>query len=119
MSAVNAAWLSCPIIMCESYLASGDKPVKQNANAESQHTKQMKITKQHLVDRLGDLYNVTGIHFDLSYQSIGNGKGYSVMSAGSHVMTYGHVPAAVLDACITAFARGFHRGEEGFKPEGF
>ena len=38
---VNAAWLSFPIIMCESYLASGDKPVKQNANAESQHTKQM------------------------------------------------------------------------------
>jgi hypothetical protein len=27
------------IIMCESYLASGDKPVKHNANAESQHTK--------------------------------------------------------------------------------
>ncbi len=105
--------------MCESYLASGDKPVKQNANAESQHTKQMKITKQHLVKRLAYLYHVTGSEFDLSIQCSGNGKGYSVMSAGSHVMTDGHVPAAVLDACITAFAKGFFRGEEGFKPEGF
>ena len=40
------------------------------------------------------------------------------MSGGSHVMTYGHVPAAVLDACITAFCKGFHRGEK-FGDEGF
>jgi hypothetical protein len=97
----------------------GDKPVKHNANAESQHTKPMKITKQHLIGRLVYLYNVTGIHFDLSIQSSGNGKGYSVMSAGSHVMTYGHVPASVLDACITAFSKGWLRCEDSFKPEGY
>jgi len=77
------------------------------------------ITKKLLKDRLEYLYNVTGVHFELSCQASGNGKGYSVMHNGSHVMTYGHVPAVVLDACITAFAKGFFRGEEGFKPEGF
>ena len=78
----------------------------------------MKITKKELVGRLEYLYNVTGIHFDLTIQSVGRGKGYSIMSGGSHVMTYGHVPAAVLDACITAFCKGFHRGEK-FGDEGF
>jgi hypothetical protein len=78
----------------------------------------MKITKKELVGRLEYLYNVTGIHFDLTIQSVGRGKGYSIMSGGSHVMTYGHVPAAVLDACITAFCKGHHRGVK-FGYEGF
>jgi hypothetical protein len=93
----------------------GDKPVKHNANAESQHTKTM-VTRKLLKDRLEYLFNVTGVRYELSCQASGNGKGYSVMLNGSHVMTYGHVPASVLDACITAFAKGFYRAEDGFKP---
>ncbi len=76
-----------------------------------------RITRKTLKDRIDYLYNVTGIRYELSCQASGNGKGYSVMLNGSHVMTYGHVPASVLDACITAFAKGWYRAEEGFKPQ--
>ena len=40
------------------------------------------------------------------------------MLDGRHVMTYGHVPAAVLDACMTAFSKGWIQSEDTFKPEG-
>ena len=70
------------------------------------------VTRKLLKDRLEYLFNVTGVRYELSCQASGNGKGYSVMLNGSHVMTYGHVPASVLDACITAFAKGFHRALE-------
>jgi hypothetical protein len=39
------------------------------------------------------------------------------MINGSHVMTYGHVPIAVLDQCITAFAKGYNRGACDFAPK--
>ncbi len=68
----------------------------------------MKITRKELLGRIEYLYNVTGITFDLSSQSSGNGRGYSVMLNGSHVMTYGHVTAKELDLAITAFAKGFY-----------
>ena len=76
------------------------------------------ITKKLLKDRLEYLYNVTGLRYDLSCQSCGKGKGYSVMQNGSHVMTFGHVPAAELDACITAYARGYYKCVQDFAPKG-
>ena len=76
------------------------------------------ITKKLLKDRLQFLYNITGVHYELSCQSHGNGKGYSIMRNGNHVMTYGHVPAAILDACITAYARGYYHCAEDFAPKG-
>jgi hypothetical protein len=54
------------------------------------------------------LYNITGIPYELSCQSHGKGKGYSVMHEGRHVMTYGHVPASILDASITAYTKGYY-----------
>lgn len=68
----------------------------------------MKITKNELTGRVEYLYNVTGIRFDLSSQSSGKGRGYSIMLNGSHVLTYGHVTAKELDVAITAFAKGFY-----------
>jgi len=72
----------------------------------------MKITKNELIGRIEYLYNVTGIRFDLSSQCHGNGRGYSVMLDGSHVMTYGHVTAKELDSAITAFCKGFYFKEK-------
>lgn len=69
------------------------------------------ITKKLLLERLEYLSNVTGQKYDFSCQCAGNGKGYSIMRNGSHVMTYGHVPASVLDACITSYVKGFLKGE--------
>jgi len=77
------------------------------------------ITKKLLKDRLEYLYNITGIRHELSCQSAGNGKGYSVMHEGRHVMTYGHVPASVLDACITAYTKGYHHCAADFAPRGY
>jgi len=93
-------------------LASGNPPaIKPN-----QKTNMEKITKKTLIDRLAYLENVTGEKFTLSAQCSGNGRGYSYMDkTGRHAMTYGHVPASVLDACSTAFAKGFYRGEEHAK----
>jgi hypothetical protein len=68
----------------------------------------MKITKNELIGRIEYLYNVTGARFDLSSQCHGNGRGYSIMLNGSHVLTYGHVTAKELDVAITAFAKGFY-----------
>lgn len=68
------------------------------------------ITKQHLKDRVQYLHNVTGKEYNLSSQLAGNGRGYSVMHDGSHVLTFGHVPAAVLDACISAYVKGYAEG---------
>ena len=67
----------------------------------------MKITKNELIGRMEYLYNVTGIRFQLSSQCAGNGRGYSVMLDGSHVMTHGHVTAKELDVAITAYMKGF------------
>ena len=76
----------------------------------------MRTTKKELQGRLEYLYNVTGQRFTLSAQCSGNGRGYSYMDAsGRHAMTYGHVPAAVLDACATAYVKGFYSGEENEK----
>jgi hypothetical protein len=72
----------------------------------------MKITKNELLGRLEYLYNVTGIRFDLSSQLAGNGRGYSVMLDGSHVMTHGHVTARELDVSITAYMKGFYFKEK-------
>lgn len=70
----------------------------------------MKITKKTLQDRIEYLHNVTGEKFTLSCQCAGRGKGYSVLdNTGRHVMTFGHIPASELDACITAFAKGVLR----------
>jgi hypothetical protein len=77
---------------------------------ECEKSKQMKITKSHLLERIKYLHNVTGQKYDLSSQSSGNGRGYSVMKDGSHVMTFGHVPAVILDACISAYVKGFVEG---------
>ena len=72
----------------------------------------MKITKKTLQNQLEYLYNVTGERFTLSCQCAGRGKGYSVMdNKGRHVMTYGHIPASELDACITAFVKGVLRSD--------
>lgn len=68
------------------------------------------ITKQFLNERMKYLSNVTGHKYDLSCQCAGRGKGYSVMRNGSHVLTFGHVPAAVLDACISAYVKGYVEG---------
>ena len=68
------------------------------------------ITKQYLKDRVQYLHNVTGKEYSLSSQLAGNGRGYSVMHDGSHVLTFGHVPAAVLDACISAYVKGYVEG---------
>ena len=76
------------------------------------------ITKKLLKDRLEYLYNVTGLRYDLSCQSCGKGKGYSVMQNGSHVMTYCHVPASILDACITAYIKGYNHCAIDFAPKG-
>jgi hypothetical protein len=70
----------------------------------------MKITKSYLLERIKYLHNVTGQKYDLSSQSSGNGRGYSVMKDGSHVMTFGHVPAVILDACISAYVKGYVEG---------
>jgi hypothetical protein len=78
------------------------KPKKSN---------QMKITKSHLLERIKYLHNVTGQKYDFSSQSSGNGRGYSVMQDGSHVMTFGHVPAATLESCISAYVKGYLKGE--------
>jgi hypothetical protein len=72
----------------------------------------MKITKNELLGRMEYLYNITGIRFQLSSQLSGNGRGYSVMLDGSHVMTYGHVTARELDVAITAFCKGFYFKEK-------
>lgn len=77
-----------------------------------------KITKKTLVARLDYLENCTGRKFTLSAQCSGNGRGYSFIDdQGRHAMTYGHVPASVLDACASAFTKGFYRGEEHVKGE--
>lgn len=76
------------------------------------------ITKKLLKDRLEYLYNITGIRYELSCQSFGKNIGYSIMHEGRHVMTYGHVYAAELDACITAYARGYHHCAADFAPKG-
>jgi hypothetical protein len=76
------------------------------------------ITKKLLKDRLEYLYNTTGVRYELSCQSSGKGKGYSIMHNGSHVMTFGHVPAAELDACITAYARGYYKCVQDFASKG-
>ena len=68
------------------------------------------ITKKSLLQSLDYLSNVTGHKYDLSCQCAGNGKGYSVLRNGSHVLTFGHVPAAVLDACISAYVKGYVEG---------
>ena len=68
------------------------------------------ITKKSLLLKLEYNSKVTGTKYDLSCQCDVNGKGYSVMRNGSHVMTYGHVPAAVLDACISAYVKGYAEG---------
>ena len=68
------------------------------------------ITKKSLFQSLEYLSNVTGHKYDLSCQCAGRGKGYSVMRNGSHVLTFGHVPAAVLDACISAYVKGYVEG---------
>jgi hypothetical protein len=75
------------------------------------------ITKQYLKGRVQYLHNVTGKEYNLSSQLAGNGRGYSVMHDGSHVMTFGHVPAAVLDACISAYVKGFLAAEKNFLPK--
>ena len=76
----------------------------------------MRTTKKDLQDRLEYLFSVTGQRYKLSAQCSGNGRGYSYLDAtGRHAMTYGHVPAAMLDACATAFAKGFYAGEENEK----
>lgn len=76
----------------------------------------MRTTKRDLYARLEYLENVTGQKYTLSAQCSGNGRGYSYLDAtGRHAMTFGHVPAAVLDACATAFAKGFYSGEENEK----
>jgi len=67
----------------------------------------MKITKKEIIGRMEYLYNVTGIRFQLSSQCAGNGRGYSIMLDGSHVMTHGHVTAKELDVAITAYMKGF------------
>jgi hypothetical protein len=67
----------------------------------------MKITKNELIGRMEYLFNVTGIRFDLSSQLHGNGRGYSIMLDGSHVMTHGHVTAKELDLAITSFSMVF------------
>jgi hypothetical protein len=72
----------------------------------------MKITKNELLGRMEYLFNVTGIRFDLSSQCAGNGRGYSVMLDGSHVMTHGHVTSRELDVAITAFSKGFYFKEK-------
>ena len=72
-----------------------------------------KITRKILLERLAYLENCTGKKFTLSSQLSGTGRGYSFLDdQGRNAMTYGHVPASVLDACATAFTRGFYRGEE-------
>ena len=76
------------------------------------------ITKKLLKDRLEYLYNVTGIRYELSCQSFGKNIGYSIMHNGSPVMTFGHVYAAELDACITAYARGYYKCVQDFAPKG-
>jgi hypothetical protein len=76
------------------------------------HRKKMKITKSTLIERMEYLFNVTGEHYNLTCQCSGNGKGYSVMDdMGRHVMTYGHVSASELDACITAYVKGYLRND--------
>jgi len=72
----------------------------------------MKITKNELIGRMEYLFNVTGIRFQLSSQCAGNGRGYSIMLDGSHVMTHGHVTARELDLAITAFSKGFYFKEK-------
>jgi len=72
----------------------------------------MKITKNELIGRMEYLFNVTGIRFDLSSQLHGNGRGYSIMLDGSHVMTHGHVTARELDLAITSFSKGFYFKEK-------
>jgi hypothetical protein len=71
----------------------------------------MKTTKKTLLLSLDYLSNVTGLKYNLSCQCAGNGKGYSVMHDGSHVLTFGHVPAATLEACIAAYVKGYLKGE--------
>jgi len=99
-------------------------PVTRNLQAVSDETLKLKHTKKHmekitkktLESRLQYLENCTGKKFTLSAQCSGNGRGYSFLDdQGRHAMTYGHVPASVLDACTTAFTRGFYRGEEHAK----
>lgn len=68
------------------------------------------VTKKLLLERLEYLSNVTGFKYDLSCQCAGRGKGYSVMRNGSHVMTFGHVPASVLLACTTSYIKGYVEG---------
>jgi hypothetical protein len=68
------------------------------------------ITKQYLKDRVKYMHNITGKDYNLSSQAAGNGRGYSVMLNGSHVVSFGHVPAAVLDACISAYFKGYVEG---------
>ena len=75
-----------------------------------ENTNQMKITKSYLLERIKYLHNVTGKEYNLSSQTSGNGRGYSVMHDGSHVLSFGHVPAAVLDACISAYVKGYAEG---------
>lgn len=74
------------------------------------------ITKKSLLQSLEYLSNVTGQKYNLSCQCAGRGKGYSVMHNGSHVLTFSHVPAAFLDAAITAYAKGFLAAEKNFLP---
>lgn len=71
----------------------------------------MKTTKKTLLLSLDYLSNVTGLKYNLSCQCAGNGKGYSVMHNGSNVLTFGHVPAATLEACIAAYVKGYLKGE--------
>ena len=85
---------------------------ERNYSLVKQKPKKMKITKKELLGRMEYLFNVTGTRFDLSSQCHGNGRGYSVMLDGSHVMTHGHVTAKELDVAITAFSKGFYFKEK-------
>jgi hypothetical protein len=85
-------------------------PLRTKIKPKTKKSNQMKITKSYLIERIKYLHNVTGQKYDLSSQSSGNGRGYSVMKDGSHIMTFGHVPAVILDACISAYVKGYVEG---------
>jgi hypothetical protein len=93
----------------ESLFSDQRQPLR--AKNLKRKTKQMKTTKKTLLLSLDYLSNVTGLKYNLSCQCSGSGKGYSVMHDGSHVLTFGHVPASTLEACIAAYVKGYLKGE--------
>jgi len=70
------------------------------------------------MDKLEYLYNVTGVRYELSSQSLGKSKYYAIFSNGKYVMTNSHVSGHALYSCMDAYIKGYIHCAADFAPKG-